>query len=1363
MSTNAQEVDEYDTLYDLPSTGGTGRCTPVTGVTTCNPAGTTFTIGQIVASVDQGMFTHMMGNDPRPSYFHQTNLMSQTTGTVNGEGDGLFYETLTPLLAEYKQDFASNTPIEQLTMAQIGTLLAEQAAWAANTSVSGYIQGNQVTITNSGTAAVSVPLTGTSVGSSYGDMQTGWTSVPAGISAPLASSTTWPAYTPTPAPTITSGAAAWFTAGSPGSVAVTTTGLPTPALSETGALPSGLTFFDNGNGTATLSGTPAAGTGGQYAITIAATNTTGAGTQSFTLYVYAPPAITSANAATFTVGTAGTFTVTTSTAVFPIPAISESGAPSWVSFKDNGNGTANLTGTPPAGSVGSYPITITATNTIGMPATQSFTLTVGQAPAITSAATATATVGTALSFAVTTSGTPVPHLAETGSLPSGVSLVDNGNGTATLGGTPATAGSYPITMTAANASGTVNQSFTLTVEQAQQTIAISSSTPASPAVGGTYAVTATSTSGLPVTLTIDGSSTTGACQLLGGAGSATSPATVSFTGVGTCTIDANQAGSANYSAAPQAQQSVVIAQAPQTVTITSTPPASPAVGGTYAVTATSTSGLPVTLTIDGSSTTGACSISGVNVSFTGVGTCTIDANQAGSANYSAAPQVQQSVVIAQAPQTVTITSTPPASPAVGSTYAVTATSTSGLPVTLTIDSSSTTSACSLPSGATAPATVSLTGPGSCIIDANQAGDATYQPAAQVQQSFVVGGSSPAITSAATATFTAAAAGSFTVKATGVPTPALSEQGTLPAGVTFVDNGDGTATLAGTPSSSSAGAYPITIAASNALGITDQAFTLSVDAAPAITSATSTTFTVGQSALFTVTTTGYPTPSLSESGALPSGVTFTDNRDGTAAITGTLTAASVGTFPVSITASNSTSKVVQSFTLTVISGNLVITSAASTTFTAGKAGSFTVTATGTPTPTITRTGTLPAGITFSAPTAGTATISGTPAAGDSGVYPITLTATNSAGRTSQAFTITVDRVPAITSAASLTVTAATAFSFSVTSTAYPTATLSATGLPAGVTFNDNDNGTATIAGTAAAGTSTLTLTAANAAGSATQTFTLTVKAAASSSNKVPAFTSNASDTETVGTAFTFTVTTAATTAGVTSVTRSGTLPGGVTFTNNRNGTATITGTPTSSGKFTLTFTATNTAGSATQSFVLTVNQAPAVTSAASATATVGVTASVAIKAQGYPVPSLAATGLPAGLSFTDNGNGTGVVSGTPNAGTGGVYKLTISAMNSLGASSQTFTLTVRQPAAITSASSAKATHGVAGFSFTFTSTGYPTPTLTHTGTVAGLTWTNNGNGTATLSGTPRTAGTYTLTIKATNDSGTATQAFTLTVA
>jgi hypothetical protein len=196
VATNAQEIDEYTTLYDSPpGTGqtGTGQCKDIAGVTTCYPYNTTWTIDQIVASIDQGMFQHMMGNDPRPHYFHQTNLMSQS-----GQGDGLFYETVNPLLAQYNTYFASNAPIEQLTMPQIGTLLTEQAGWAtANKSqISGYIEGNVVTVDNNGTAT-EIPLTGTTIGTPYAGTQSGWTSAPTGTSTYTALAA-WPALPTTP-------------------------------------------------------------------------------------------------------------------------------------------------------------------------------------------------------------------------------------------------------------------------------------------------------------------------------------------------------------------------------------------------------------------------------------------------------------------------------------------------------------------------------------------------------------------------------------------------------------------------------------------------------------------------------------------------------------------------------------------------------------------------------------------------------------------------------------------------------------------------------------------------------------------------------------------------------------------------------------------------------------------------------------------------------------------------------------------------------------------------------------------------------------------------------------------------------------
>jgi hypothetical protein len=179
------------------------------------------------------------------------------------------------------------------------------------------------------------------------------------------------------APAITSTNNTTFQVGVGGSFTVTTTGTPTPSLTESGALPSGVTFHDNGDSTGTLSGTPAAGTGGTYPITFTAHN--GAGTddtQNFTLTVNQAPAITSASSTTFAVNTAGSFTVTTTGT--PTPSITESGAlPGGVTFHDNGNGTGTLSGTPGAGTSGTYPISFTAHNGAGTDATQTFTLKVG--------------------------------------------------------------------------------------------------------------------------------------------------------------------------------------------------------------------------------------------------------------------------------------------------------------------------------------------------------------------------------------------------------------------------------------------------------------------------------------------------------------------------------------------------------------------------------------------------------------------------------------------------------------------------------------------------------------------------------------------------------------------------------------------------------------------------------------------------------------------------------------------------------------------------------------------------------------------------------------------------------------------------
>ncbi len=254
-----------------------------------------------------------------------------------------------------------------------------------------------------------------------------------------------------------------------------------------------------------------------------------------------------------------------------------------------------------------------------------------------------------------------------------------------------------------------------------QTISFTTNPPSSPTVGGpTYTVGASATSGLPVSLTID-STATSECSI--------ASSVVHFLAAGTCKIDANQAGNGTYAPATQQQQSFTVKAStltPQTISFTTSPPSPATAGGpTYTVAASSTSGLPVSLTID-STATSECSIASSVVHFLAAGTCKIDANQAGNGTYAPATQQQQSFTVSAntlTPQTISFTTSPP-SPATagGPTYTVAASSTSGLPVSLTIDSTAT-SECSI-----ASSVVHFLAAGTCKIDANQAGNGTYAPA-----------------------------------------------------------------------------------------------------------------------------------------------------------------------------------------------------------------------------------------------------------------------------------------------------------------------------------------------------------------------------------------------------------------------------------------------------------------------------------------------------------------------------------------------------------------------------------------------------------------------------------------------------------
>jgi PKD repeat protein len=155
----------------------------------------------------------------------------------------------------------------------------------------------------------------------------------------------------------------------------------------------------------------------------------------------------------------------------------------------------------------------------------------------------------------------------------------------------------------------------------------------------------------------------------------------------------------------------------------------------------------------------------------------------------------------------------------------------------------------------------------------------------------------------------------------------------------------------------------------------------------------------------VTATGDPAPRITKTGRLPTGMRFTDNKDGTATISGTPRNAAAGVYPLTLTARNKDGTATQAFTLTVTRAP-AIQNIPTITTRVGDALRLTIRAVGYPAPALAESGPLPSSLTFTDKGNGTATITGTLAAGTRGRYPVTITATNTEGTASQNFTIVV---------------------------------------------------------------------------------------------------------------------------------------------------------------------------------------------------------------------------------------------------------------------------------------------------------------------------------------------------------------------
>ena len=311
------------------------------------------------------------------------------------------------------------------------------------------------------------------------------------------------------------------------------------------------------------------------------------------------------------------------------------------------------------------------------------------------------------------------------------------SGTTTSGFTATTKAAGTCIITAAQngndtwaAATDVQRSFrVIPAGKKSQTIAFAQPSPA--AVGQSITLSASASSGLAISFT---SSTSAVCTVSG--------STVTTVAVGTCVVTASQGGNADYAAARDVARSFQVNQAgqkPQTITFT--PPTGTKVGEPVTLSASASSGLLVSFA---SNTPAVCTVAGSTATQVAAGTCAITASQSGNASYAPARDVARSFQVNPAGPKVhparhksqTITFTPPPGTTVGEPVTLSASASSGLPVSF---ASSTPAVCTV-SGSTVTTMVA----GACMITASQGGNASYAPAQDVTQSFQVNPPGPKV-------------------------------------------------------------------------------------------------------------------------------------------------------------------------------------------------------------------------------------------------------------------------------------------------------------------------------------------------------------------------------------------------------------------------------------------------------------------------------------------------------------------------------------------------------------------------------------------------------------------------------------------
>ena len=543
-------------------------------------------------------------------------------------------------------------------------------------------------------------------------------------------------------------------------------------------------------------------------------------------------------------------------------------------------------------------------------------------------------------------------------------------------------------------------------------------------------------------------------------------------------------------------------------------------------------------------------------------------------------------------------------------------------------------------------------------------------------------------------------------------------------------------------------------------VTSSAATLTVQQAPAITSANNTTFVLNAAGTFTVTATGLPAPSYSITGGnFPA---FASLNTTSGVISGTPLAAG-GPYVFTITAGPPTNTVgtaaTQSFTLTVVTqlAPQITVPASNSTVSAGQNATFTVTATGTPAVSYQwqqstnggsswnalSNGAITGG-TVSGATTNTLSILGVTTALNTTQYRVVVSNGVGTAATSSGYLLTVNSIPVITnSTTSFSLTAGQTFpTLTIATSGLPTPAsyaISSGALPAWATLNANGTITANRATAAGdAGTSIFSVTATNTVGTSTPVqFSTTVTTGPSVTGPVslsitPGATAqfSVSATASSGTLSYLWYRATASNPGVFSQA----LPDNfIYFVASSGGTSTLTVSPSyttlSMNGDQFRVLVTDSLGSVySATATLTILQAPAFTSLPSAAFVDGQAGTTfLVQATGSPAPtlSIAVGTLPSWASFTPSSGintTTGTISGTPSNAVGAT-SLTFAASNTAGTVYQSFTLNVlpvaATPAFTTQPISQSVTTGQAA-TFTVVATGSPVPTLQWQRQAAGTT-------------------------------------------